>query len=428
MKNLITIIFISLFNSQPLLAEEIILNDIETNGYYSQAVSIYGDYAIVGAFNSNFNNLERSGIAYIFKQDDSKWSIQQKFGSPDAQAGDLLGASVSMYEDYAVIGIKYDNEICTNAGSVYILKRTENVWNIEQKLLPSDAQGHDYFGSAVSIYDDYIVVGAYNQNSATGAVYIFKKDVQSWTQEQIISPTDLQQGDSFGSSVSIYKNFAIIGAKGKYEGAGAAYIFQYKNNSWKQLQKLTVSDRQANDSFGGSVSIYSKYAIVTADSDDDNGSNSGAAYIFKYEDEVWSQQQKLLAPNGKSGEYFGLSASIHEEDLIIGAYLDNSKAQSAGAAYIYKLKNYKWNFYRKLYPSQSKFFGYAVAINANNAIIGGNNTAYIFSKEDIDTYNEHPNYTSQLVTIYGYIKDTNNTPISGATIVTSWEVKLGCSL
>ena len=93
-----------------------------------------------------------------------------------------------------------------------------------------------------------------------------------------ITAADGAAGDLFGESVSISGDYAIVGAKGD-DGTGSAYVFKRTGTSWAQEAKLLASDGAAGDLFGWSVSISGDYAVVGAFGDDDNGTNSGSAYV-----------------------------------------------------------------------------------------------------------------------------------------------------
>ena len=84
-----------------------------------------------------------------------------------------------------------------------------------------------------------------------------------------------------------------------------------------------------------SVRIRNDWIAVGADGDDDNGSESGSAYIFKYKDTNWQQYKKLIADDGASSDWFGYSVSISAAKIIIGAYGDDDKGSNSGSAYIY---------------------------------------------------------------------------------------------
>ena len=85
--------------------------------------------------------------------------------------------------------------------------------------------------------------------------------------------------------------------------------------------KATASDAASYDYFGNSVSISGDYAIVGAGGDDDNGSDSGSAYILKRECHSWIEQAKLIASDGAEYDNFGYSVSISGRLRHCGCYL-----------------------------------------------------------------------------------------------------------
>jgi len=217
-----------------------------------------------------------------------------------------------------------------NSGSAYIFRWDGTSWSEQQKLLASDGAAKDFFGGSVSISGDFAIVGAYlddDKGSSSGSAYIFKLDDRGWSQQQKLLASDagflpqsgeaatpaktrisLPLGARFGRFVSISGDYAIVGATAGGDGyTGSAYIFWWDGISWSEQQKLLASDGAARDKFGYSVSISGDYAIVGAPRDDDNGADSGSAYIFKRDGTSWRQQQKLTASDGAAGDEFGLT-------------------------------------------------------------------------------------------------------------------------
>jgi hypothetical protein len=144
--------------------------------------------------------------------------------------------------------------------------------------------------------------------------------------------------DRFGQSVSISGDYAVVGAYYDDDNggnSGSAYIFKRYGTNWSQQAKLTASDAAAIDQFGVSVSISGNSAIVGAWNDDDSGSNSGSAYMFKRSGTSWPQQAKLLAADGAASDYFGNSVSISGAYAITGAYYDDDKGDDSGSAYMF---------------------------------------------------------------------------------------------
>jgi len=126
----------------------------------------------------------------------------------------------------------------------------------------------------------------------------------------------------------------------------------YTGTAWKSLtseilwgnisynstesNKITASDGADGDIFGRSVSISGDYAIVGAFWDDDNGIDSGSAYIFKRSGTSWAEEAKLTASDGAAIDQFGWSVSISGEYAIVGAHLDDDNGADSGSAYIFE--------------------------------------------------------------------------------------------
>ena len=158
-----------------------------------------------------------------------------------------------------------------------------------------------------------------------------------WGNEVRLIASDGEFYDAFGCSVSLSGDYAAIGAhwdddSGLY--SGSAYIFHYNGLNWVEKAKLTASDGEANDEFGMSVSISGNYAVIGAYKDDDNGVDSGSAYIFYYNGLSWVEQAKLTASDGEAYDFFGESVAITDNYILVGAL--NAGDNNTGAAYVYE--------------------------------------------------------------------------------------------
>jgi len=327
--------------------QKLTASDGVAGDFFGRSVSISGDglTAIVGA-NGDDDRGSNSGSAYVYKYINASWSQTQKLTASDGVASDFFGRSVSISGDglTAIVGADGDDDRGTNSGSAYIYKYINASWSQTQKLTASDGAASDGFGYSVSISGDGLtaIVGAYRDNSSTGAAYIYKYINNAWTQQKITA-SDRAVGDVFGWSVAISDDglTAIVGAYRDILSSGSAYIYKYNNGAWSQTQKLTASGGAANDYFGYSVSISGNglTVIVGAYEDDDKGTNSGSAYIYKYINASWSQTQKLTASDGAADDRFGYSVSISGNGLtaIVGANGNDDNGSSSGSAYIIPL-------------------------------------------------------------------------------------------
>jgi hypothetical protein len=217
-------------------------------------------------------------------------------------------------------------------------------WDEIIKKVASDRGAHDLFGSSVAISGDYAVVGAIHEGddsigggefiTQSGAVYIFKNYAGTWSEVQKILASDRSTSAAFGNSVAISGDYLIVGASNEehdtiggafLERAGAAYIFKNDEGIWTEVQKIVASDRGAIDYFGTSVTISGDYAIVGASHEDHDTSGgtfidrAGAAYIFKNEAGTWFEAQKIVASDRGLHNQFGRSVAILGDCALIGA-------------------------------------------------------------------------------------------------------------
>jgi len=261
-------------------------------------------------------------------------------GIPDNCEADCNGNSIP--DDYE---IELDPSLDSNGNGVLDSC-------VETKLLASDWASNDRFGKSVSISGDgkTVLVGAYTKgdnNTESGAAYVYKLVGGAWQETKLVA-SDVSDGDHFGNSVSISDDgtTAIVGAVYNDDfgsDSGSAYMYTFVSGAWQET-KLLASDGAASDFFGTSVSISGDgiTAIVGAHFNDDNGNNSGTAYIIKQVFGDWIENGWLMtnvsASDGAISDTFGVSVSISGDGnaAIVGAYGDGDNSSSCGSAYVYE--------------------------------------------------------------------------------------------
>ncbi len=254
----------------------------------------------------------------------------------------------------------------------------------ETKLFASDAAITDFFGQSVAMGNGVALVGTPGTVGSPGNAYLYLLDTVTgnWV-EQKLTASDTDRYDLFGTSVAIDGSIAIIGAEnavGDLQGKGAAYVFVTDPVTGNSIEQtiLTASDGALFDYFGHSVSISGDTAIIGAYQDDDNGSDSGSAYIFVRDPvtDTWTQQQKLLASDGASGHNFGSSVAISGNTMVVGASGNSS-------AYIFEQDPVTGNWVELKLPATGgtsvAIRGDTVAVGSGKRVLGGG-TTYLFER------------------------------------------------
>ena len=371
-------------------------------GLFGGAIDISGDVIVVGEENAG-------GAAYVYRRQGVDWVQEAKLTANDPLSY-YFGYSVAIDGDVVVVGdpwAQFAGEI--NVGAAYVFQYFGGSWIPVTKLIPADFAANDWFGVSVAIDGDHIVVGAYQNDDAcpaspncdSGSAYVFKYDGEDWWEDQKLIAHDDAAGDRFGCSVAIDGVWIAVGAyqdDGVGGDSGSAYTFKYLPSPfdwWTQQAKLTADDAAGGDQFGVSVSIENTddvYVAIGAWKDDHVGGDAGSAYVFQRNGGTWPQMWKLTAWDAKADDRFGVSVSISDGRVLVGARQDDHHSRvDAGSAYLFDTTGWQlWQKYKLTAagPGDFAWFGEAVALEGARAAIGARQensnagAAYIFAVAD----------------------------------------------
>ena len=314
------------------------------SGYGVNVVAVDGTTAILGWDTAYMYAAYGPGAALIYTRSGTTWFQQAALTPIDGGTGGGFGCSMAVSGDIAIVGA-LDYQVATggNQGAAFIFVRSGATWTQQAELAAIDGATGDGFGSAVAVSGGTAIVGApkhgVDGGAGQGAAYVFVQSGTTWTQQAELTASDGAVGGSFGYSVSISGRTAIVGAFGYLRPPpAAAYIFVQDGTTWTQQAELTASDGAAADGFGSSVAVSDGTAIVGAPghSVDGNG-DQGAAYVFVQSGTRWNQQAEIT--EGDQGSLgFGSSVSIGRSVVVVGASGD----MGLGAAYIFVQNGTGW--------------------------------------------------------------------------------------
>ncbi len=322
-------------------------SDGSAGDWFGYSVAIDGDTLVIGA-PQHIHQGKTCGSAYVFRysQEDDDWFEETELLASDGGlfgGFDEFGHSVAISGDTIVVGAPGHVHLSVLSGAAYVFWYDGSNWVEQAELLPSPFTGYGSFGCSVAIAGNRALVGAPYEDNANGltagAVYPFLRSGSNWAPQvkllaQIGYPYN---SDHFGSSVGIQGNWAAIGVPGDNQGVGAVHAYEYVQPQWQWRQQLTAGVGQAYDSFGASLAIASQL-VIGAPGDDDNGSSSGSAYTFVFDPYAWwGQRQKLLACDGEANDHFGYSVAISASgNVVIGADGDDDMGPNSGSAYAFR--------------------------------------------------------------------------------------------
>ncbi len=206
------------------------------------ALAIDGDTIVVGAPNEDSgatgingnpadNSAENSGAVYVYTRgEDDLWQLEAYIKSSNSEAGDFFRAQSPSTVIRSSLARRGRNSGATGVGGN-----------------PAD-----------------------NSSSLSGAAYIFQRSGGVWAQQAYLKASNSDSGDAFGNSVSIYQDWVVVGAPFEQSaatgsggnqsdnsllGAGAVYPYIRQGNNWLPLGYLKASNTESNDLFGSAVDI-----------------------------------------------------------------------------------------------------------------------------------------------------------------------------
>ena len=348
------------------------------------AVSISGDRAIVGADGEDEAGYLQSGKAYIYNT--TSGALLHTLDNPNdysTPTGDNFGAAVSISGNYAIVGAYgEDNVTEISVGKAYIFNVTTGalVHTLDNPN-PVGSANTDNYAMSVSISDTYALVSAYRENdedggSRSGKVYVYNISTGALVQTlDNPNPYGSSSDDYFGRSVSICGNNIIVGAYGEDDGgalAGKAYIFNASTGALTHT--LDNPNPAAVDEFGSSVSIATDFCVVGSMLSGTN--NSGNAYIFN--NSTGALTYTLENPNAYgtvNDDQFGSCVSISDEFIIIGAIgEDDAAGTTSGKAYVFITSSgellYTLDNPNTYGTSTDDYFANSLSISGSHAVVG----------------------------------------------------------
>ena len=294
-----------------------------------------------------------------------------KLKASDPLPGAAFGRTVALDGDVVLVGARNQGSsgpfFFDGKGATYVYRNTGSNWIEVQELLASDGFAGEWFGSSVALDGDLAVVGAVGDDDkgfASGSAYVFRFDGTAWIEEDKLLASDGKSQDEFGTSVSISGDVIVVGApENNLTDNGRAYVFRFDGSGWVEEAELLASDGEAQDDFGIAVAVSGDVVAVGAWNEGNTGQSfpdgDGAVYVFRHDPAtgLWNEEAKLVASAPLAGEQdrFGYSLSLSGEVLLVGTWpISFSNPVPSGSAYLFRHTGSGWVSEAKLVASDAE--------------------------------------------------------------------------
>ncbi|MET3730764.1 T9SS type A sorting domain-containing protein [Moheibacter stercoris] len=331
-----------------------LVGDREQRAEFGTSTSMNSQYLAVGASRENI----ATGAVYVYQKNQNEtWEFHQKIQAEDGHEMAEFGGAMKMGDNFlAIASGRADIGDALRAGAIYLYDLTDGSFVFNSKLVASDYSDDSLLGAnptCIDISGNTLVAGAPGTNDWAGAVYVFQKINENWTEVQKVTAPEPIEYSNFGIGVSISGNTLIVGASGENNGKGAVYVYEKNANGfWEFQQKLESSTPQTNSYFGNSLHIHENQFVVGAYAEGNPGTDYASAYVFQKNGETWEETQRLVGESSSEDSFYGWMTQISENHLWISA--PHFFGQEAGKVYHYtKSSEGIWNLAELIQPNES---------------------------------------------------------------------------
>jgi FG-GAP repeat len=368
----------------PIVVEDqkFVPSDRDHNDFFGTAIAVQGDTAMITAPGWDSGGF-RIGSVYVYDQTGGiePWTQIGQLTASDATPDMFFGTSIDIDGDLVVIGAPRDNTFAHSSGAAYVFKREQTgSWTQMAKLFANDPAQNNYFGGDVAISGNQIIVGAYGSSSAghqAGAAYIFAREgLGQWNQAAKLIASNPTSAAGFGNAVDIKGNRAVVGAPHQgpaFNSPGAAYLYErLLDGAWIEKKILEANNPSDLAQFGVSVSIGDSAIAVGAPRTREGEARVGSVHLFELSEAGNWVHQRIDNPL-RDFDDFGISVALAPNDLLVGADAQELVSDWKGAAHLFKLSsNGLWNLDRTMVGSGSVNgnFGNSVAMDRSAAFVG----------------------------------------------------------
>jgi len=298
---------------------------VQFNGadsYVYNTLSVYDNYILAGMYYNKVGSIVKQGSAYFYNCQTLPCSLAATFSGSSSGTNAYFGTSGDLNANFMVVGSPNNNGA---AGSVHLFTYTSSSVAEVATFTGSLGASGDYFGNSIAVSENgLVVIGAplatVSGNSQAGRAYVFMCNKTVCSQQDTPLPASGQAaGDNFGWTVASYENIIVVASPYKTSTSGNAYIYDCTSFPCTQASVLFVSSG-ANIGFGFSVSIWGSLVVVGAP-------YSGQGTVYVYSCTVFtscSLLQQLTAPDGVSGDQFGISVSVFSGIVTVGNNFHNT--------------------------------------------------------------------------------------------------------
>ncbi len=280
-------------------------------------ISMSKQWAAINAENANVFSPGGKGGVFLFQKVGSSWQQKQLLTSPNELWLGAFGNALSISEDRLVVGAFQEQGGGSRQGTAYVYRLNGDQWELETQLLASDGGPNDEFGWTVALLGNRIAIGArrdYPLDSKGGKVYLFELRNGQWEEVQILEHPESRSQDQYSQSLAIAKDYLFVGAPNQTNpdnslGNISVYQLDSISGQYQAVSTLMPQSHHPDGIYGRFLDATEEHLLV---------SNAIDFEAWRWSEDTWVRQQKIEIP--ETDFYDDGKVRLHGQQAILANF------------------------------------------------------------------------------------------------------------
>jgi len=312
---------------------------------YSIALSADGTTLAVGGEGDNGS----TGAAWVFTRSGTGWSQQgPKLVGTGAAGAARQGIAIALSADGTTLAVGGDGDN-GYIGAAWIFTRSGAGWSQQgPKLVGTGSVGPAHQGAAIALSADglTLAVGGYNDNTYTGATWVFARSGAGWSQQgpKLLGTSTVVTGYQ-GQAVALSADGTTLAMGGTSDNSstGAAWVFTRSGAVWSQQGPKLVGTGAVGPTHQGVAIALSADGNTLAEGGINDNTYAGATWVFTRNGTSWSQQGPKLVGTGAIGDAYQGHSVVLSADGNTLAEGGSGDINNAGATWVFTRSGAAWS-------------------------------------------------------------------------------------
>lgn len=352
----------------------------EFDFYYSgfgQKLLIKGHELYIGAPRARNGVDHNVGGVFHFLKTAGDWVNNQVLFASDGLSYDEFSTAINVYENTLVIGAYSHDTAVLNQGAVYIFNRETNTsqWQETDKLMPALDENAHHFGYSISLYEDQLLIGLESGDQIdelNDKFYLFENQAGNWTPIIFDNPFAGRNG-RFAHSVAISDVHLVVSEIMAGDNmTGVFHSYEKTANAWQHASQVEPELGSDYAKFGNYMTADGDFLFISAPKEFNSNNQYGSVYIYSKTLGDHQMIDKVISPDTNTTSDFGYAIDVSLGRLAISSPYDQEAGDLAGAVFIYDEQT-AWQTYQKLIPmsqDSTARFGTSVSIDGDSLAVG----------------------------------------------------------